>query len=81
MRLDVRRQPQRHRLRQRHVPLLAALGRREHQFCPHHADLAAHVDDAAEEVDVIDGQPEYLALAHGVPLPGLAGKRDLTRSS
>jgi len=56
------RQPQRDAGRQRDVPFLPALRRREHQPGADDADLPAYVHDPAQEVDVLDRQPEHLAL-------------------
>lgn|GEM_PF-5885277 len=60
-------QAQRDRVRQGDVPLLAALGRGEHQPGAHHADLVADMHDPAQKVDVIECQPEHLPLAQTEP--------------
>jgi hypothetical protein len=58
----VGREPQRDGLGQGDVAGLAGFGRGIHKPAGDDTDLPAHVDDAAQEVDVIDGQTEALAL-------------------
>jgi hypothetical protein len=58
----VRRQLERDRLRQGHVAHLPPLGRREQLPAADELDLPADVHHAAQEVDVLDRQPEDLAL-------------------
>jgi hypothetical protein len=62
---DVRGQRELDRLGQRHVPLLATLGRAEGQLTADVADLPPDVHDrttGAQPVDVIGGQAEHLTL-------------------
>ena len=60
-----------HRLGHRDVAHLAPLGWRERQRAGQDRHLPADVDDAAEEVDVLDREAEHLALAQ--PQPGREG--------